>query len=164
MHPRHSCSCRCVRRRSSGLGLRHGTVGRRRTLESSRLLWVSAVATKTKTHQSTTKRGFSTFYKFLRVSCQDWKRTATLKKWRKSKRCWRKRSSCTRWTRLEVSRLSEEFSNQFAKMRMTFSSKFLSSQEIIYIYQPDRPFYIFLLELGSKHAPLLTHWTTVTQR
>ena len=34
-------------------------------------------------------------------------------------------------------------------MRMTFSSKFLSSQEIIYIYQPDRPFYIFLLELGS---------------
>ena len=60
-----------------------------------------------------------------------------------------------RWTRLEVSRLSEEFSNQFAKMRMTFSSKFLSSQEIIYIYQPDRPFNIFLPELGTKQRQSL---------
>ena len=143
MHPRSSCSCRFVRRRSSGLGLRHGTVGRRRTLESSRLLWVSAVATKTKPTRVQQKGEFSTLYQFSHVSCQDWKRTATLKKWRKSKRCWSKRSSCTRWTRLEVSRLSEEFSNQFAKMRMTFSSKFLSSQEIIYIYQPDRPFLYF---------------------
>ena len=164
MPPRSSCCCRFVRRRSSGLGLRHGTVGRRRTLEISRLLWVSAVATKTKPNRVQQKGEFSTLYQFLRVSCQDWKRTATLKKWRKSKRCWSKRSSCTRWTLLEVSRLSEEFSNQFAKMRMTFSSKFLSSQEIIYIYQPDRPFYIFLLELGSKLAPLFSNWTTVTQR
>ena len=70
---------------------------------------------------------------------QVWKKTATPRRWRRSRRCWTRRSSCKPWTPLEVSPLSGGSSNLFGRMRMTFSSSFIvssSSQEIIYIYQP----------------------------
>ena len=73
------------------------------------------------------------------ISRQVWRKKATLRRWRRSRRCWR--SKRTRWILREVFLLWEGSSSLFGKTLMIFSSSFssayfslsLSSQEN-YIY------------------------------